>query len=285
MSICPANDQEIRYQISQIRDLPPLPQSVQRLIDIIQNEVESSDELESIIGYEQAVAAKVLQAANSSYYGYRKKVDNISKAIVLIGCNQTKSICLCTLLMNLFNGRHIEPAYRERLWKHALTTSKVASEISRSRPWVQKQEAALMGLLHDVGHLVMASYYGDQFQFIMDLASKRKSPPWCVEMELGFVHTEIGKYLASRWAFPDSFQAVIEFHHSPQRCDSFRSEVRLIYLADVIANSPYYPEFLTDEATLKYCRDLYISEDEWQEYCNRFALIVPEVDQLWNLMK
>lgn len=286
MSIYPANDQEIRYQISQIRELPPLPQSVQRLIEIIQNEVESSEELESIISYDQAVTANVLKIANSSYYGYRKMVKAISRAIVIIGFDQAKSICLCTLLMNFFsNGRSIDPVFRERLWKHAFSTSKVASEISRHRPWMHCEEAAVLGLLHDIGHLVMAAYFGDQFKFIMDLASKRKSPPWYVEMQMGFVHTEIGKYLARRWALPESFQAVIEFHHSPDRCSSYRSEVRLIYLADVIANSPYYPYLLTDEATLSYCRDLYISEDEWQEHRNRLDIIRPEVDQLWNLMK
>lgn len=286
MPVCAVNDQEIRYQISQIRDLPPLPQSVQRLIEIIQDEVDCADELESIIGYDQAVAAKVLKVANSSYYGFRKRVKTISRAIVIIGFDQAKSICLCTLLMNFFsNGLQIDPALRERLWKHAFATSKIAAEISKKRPWVPKEEATVLGLFHDIGHLAMAAFFGERFKLIMDMASRRKTPPLCVEMEFGLAHTEVGKYLASRWALPESFQAVIEYHHSPERCDSHKAEIRLIHLADVISNSPYYPHLLTDEATLSYCRDLYISEDEWQEYRNRLEFIRPEVDQLWNLLR
>ncbi len=286
MSICPLEEQEVRYQISQIKELPPLPQSVQRLIEIIQDEIESSEELESIIGYDQAVAAKVLQIANSTYYGFRKSVTSIARAIVVVGFNQVKSICLCTLLMNLLSdARRIDPVVREQLWKHAFATSKIAAEISKKRPWVKREEAALLGLIHDIGYVAMAAYFGEYFKFIMDTASRRNSPPWCVEMQTGLSHTEVGKYLASRWALPESFQAVIEFHHSPERCDSHRSEIRLIHLADVLSNSRSYPHLLTDEATLSYCRDLCISEDEWQEYQNSLEFIRPEVDQLWDLLK
>ncbi|MFZ2447757.1 MAG: HDOD domain-containing protein [Syntrophobacteraceae bacterium] len=286
MSICPLEEQEVRYQISQIKELPPLPQSVQRLIEIIQDEIDSAEELESIIGYDQAVAAKVLQIANSTYYGFRRTVTSIARAIAVVGFNQVKSICLCTLLINLMSdGRKIDPVHRERLWKHAFATSRIAAAICKKRPWVKREEAALLGLIHDIGHLAMATYFSEYFQYVMDTAARRNSSPWCVEMQAGLSHTEVGKYLASRWALPESFQAVIEFHHCPERCDSHRSEIRLIHLADVLSSSPYYPHLLTDEATLSYCRDLFISEDEWQEYQDSLEFIWQEVDQLWGLLK
>lgn len=286
MSISPLDEHEVRYQVSQIKDLPPLPQSVQRLIAIIQDEVESSSELESIILYDQALASTVLRLANSTYYGCRKNVKRISQALVVIGFNQVKSICLCALLMNVLpKGRSIDPAQREKLWKHSFATSKIAVEISKRRPWLSREEAGLLGLIHDIGHLVMAAYFPDHFKFIMETADKRNTPPWCVEVQSGISHTDIGKYLATRWALPELFQAVIENHHTPSRSDSYRPETKLIFLADVLANSLYYPQQLTDEATLSYCRDLYISEDEWQEYQDGLEFIWPEVDQLWNLIK
>lgn len=285
MSINNLDEKEIRYQISQIKEIPPLPRSLQRLIEIIHNEVESPEELESIIRYDQSLAAKVLRVANSTYYGYRGKVRTISKAITIVGMNQVKSICLCSLLMSMLaSGPELGDADREHLWKHAFTTSKIAAEMSKKRPWMNSEEASILGLVHDIGRLVMAMYFNEQYRAIMEIASKRKTPSWCVEMQLGLTHTQLGKYLASRWVFPDLFRAVIEFHHSPDNSKSFKTEVRLIYLANVLSNSNEYPELLTDEATLSYCRDLYISEEEWQEYQDSLALIRPEVDQLWNLL-
>ncbi len=285
MSINNIDEKEIRYQISQIKEIPPLPRSLQRLIEIIHNEVESPEELESIIRYDQALTAKVLRVANSTYYGCRGKVKTVSKAIVIIGLNQVKSICLCSLLMSMLSiGPELGDADREHLWKHAFTTSKIAAEMSKKRPWMNREEASILGLVHDIGRLVMAMYFNEQYRAIKEIASKRKAPPWCVEMQLGLTHTQLGRYLASRWVFPDLFRAVIEFHHSPGNSKSFKTEVRLIYLANVLSNSSEYPELLTDEATLSYCRDLYISEEEWQEYQDSLAFIRPEVNQLWNLL-
>jgi putative nucleotidyltransferase with HDIG domain len=286
MSTIPLDDQEIRYQISQIRELPPLPQSLLRLIEIIHNEVESADELESLILYDQALTAKMLRMANSTYYGCRGKVKNVSRAIVLIGINQAKSICLCALFMNLFsNGHSIDPFFREYLWKHAFATSKIAVEMTKKRPWLNREDAAVLGLTHDIGYLVMATYFREHFNSIMEIASSRKCPAWCVEMQIGLSHTQLGKYLASRWAFPEQFQAVIEYHHSPDRSRSYQAEVKLIHLANVLSNSLHYPELLTDAATLSCCGELHISEEEWQEYQDGLELIWPQVDQLWNLLK
>ncbi len=285
MPINPLDEKEIRYQVSQIRELPPLPQSAQKLIEIIHGEIESTEELVSIIRYDQALAAKVLRIANSTYYGFRAEIKTISNAAVLIGLNQLKSICLCSLLVNMLScAPSISPSLRERMWKHAYATSRIASEIAKKRPWLSPEEAAVLGLLHDVGRLAMAMYFTQQFNAIMEIASERKSPPWCVEMEFGLAHSQIGKYLASRWAFPELFQIVIEFHHTPDRCTSYKTEVRLIHLANVLSNSRTYPELLTDKATIAYCRDLYISEEEWQEYQESMGVIWPEVDQLWTLL-
>ena len=235
MSTSPLDEQEIRYQISQIRELPPLPQSLQKLIEIVHDEVESAEELESLILYDQALTAKVLRIANSTYYGCRGKVKNVSRAIVLVGLDQAKAICLCALFLNLFsNMLSIDPLLREQLWKHAFATSRIAVEISKKRRWLDREDAAVLGLIHDVGYLAMATYFPEHLNSILELASSRKCPAWCVEMQVGLAHTQLGKYLAARWAFPETFQAVIEYHHAPDRSRSNQAEVKLIYLANVL---------------------------------------------------
>jgi putative nucleotidyltransferase with HDIG domain len=279
------DEQEVRYQVSRIKELPPLPQSLKRLVEILYEEVETSDELESIILYDQSLTAKVMNIANSTYYGSRGKVRSISRAIVVIGYDQVKSICLCMLLMQLLSGDTLRSSEREKLWKHSFATSKIAARMTAKRPWLSSEEAAVLGLLHDLGRLAMAVYFKDRYKSIDDLATARKVPHWCVEAQFGLTHTQLGKYLAVRWAFPKLFENVIEFHHAPDGSASFRAETRLIYLANVLSNAQEYPELLTDEATLSYCRDLNISEDEWQEHQDGLERLWGDVDQLWNLLR
>ncbi|MHC1730180.1 MAG: HDOD domain-containing protein [Syntrophobacteraceae bacterium] len=285
MSIYPLDEEEVRYQVSRIQELQPLPQSIQRLIEIIYSEIDSPRELESIICYDQSLATKVLRIANSTYYGYRGGVKTLSKAIVVIGLDRVKSICLCTLLVNLVaNGAFISRFHRELLWKHAFSTSVIASEMTKKRRWISREEASVLGLVHDMGQMVLAVHFNEQFSAIMETAVRNKIPPWCVESQYGLAHTQLGKYLASRWAFPAVFQSVIEFHHCPVRSESFKTEVGLIFLANILSNSREYPELVKDEATLSVCREMYISEDEWQEHQDNLIHVWPIVDQLWSLL-
>jgi len=285
MSIIPLDEKETRYQVSQIKELPPLPLSLRRLIEIIYSEIDTPGELESIIHYDPSLVAKILMVGNSTYYGFRRKVNAISKAIAVIGADQVKSICICTLLINqLSSGGSISAAHREMLWKHAFACSRIAGEMTKKRPWMGRNEASVLGLLHDLGWIVMAAYFNEQFVAIFETAARRKIPPWCVETQYGLEHCRLGKYLASRWALPEIFQAVMEFHHYPEKSESFTTEVRFIHLANVLSHSREYPELVDEDTTLSRCRDLYISEDEWREYQESVETIRPEVDQLWNLL-
>jgi len=285
MSLDRLDENEIRYQISQIKELPLLPQSLKRLIEIIHFQVDNCKELECIIGYDPSLVSKILMVANSTYYGHPWKVKSVSKAIALMGVDHVKSICICTLLMNLLSqGRSINEAHRQMLWKHAFSCSRIASEITRKRPWLDGAEAAVLGLVHDLGWIAMASCFSEQFTAICEAAASKNVPLWYVESHYGLGHSQLGKYLAARWALPDDIKAVIEFHHFPDRCNSFKTEVRLIHIANVLSHSREYPEMMSEETTLRHCRDLYISEDEWLDYQDCLETIFTEVDELWNLL-
>lgn len=285
MSANTLHEDEIRYQVSQIKELPLLSQSFKRLIEIICFEVDSAKELESIIGYDQVLAAKVLMTANEAHYGYRGKVSTLSKAITIIGWEGVKSICAHSLLMNLLsNGSAIPPAQREMLWKHSLAGSTIAARIAKKRPWIDREEARVFGLIYDIGWLVMLTQFNEQFTAIFESAARKNIPFWYVEMQYGLSHTQLGKCLAARWAFPEAFKTVIEFHHCPQRSKSFKTEAMFIHLVDVLCHSREHPELASDETTLSHCRALFVSEEEWLEYQQGMEEIWAEVDQLWNLI-
>lgn len=285
MSIKPLDDKEVRYQISQIKELPSLSHSMRRLIEIMQSEIGNPGEIERIVRHDPSLVAKVLVVANSSYYGFRRQINSISKAITVVGADQVKTICICTLLMGLLsNGDLIDPALREMLWKHAFACSRIGAEITKNRPWISTDEAAALGLLHDLGWIVMATCFNEHFTVIFETAARHKVPAWFVERQYGLVHSELGKCLASRWALPEVFRAVIEFHHFPDKSSSFKTEVRLMHLVDVLSHSREYPGLVNEESTLSQCRELYISEEEWEEYQESLESIWPEVDQLWDLL-
>ncbi|MDR3570515.1 MAG: HDOD domain-containing protein [Syntrophobacteraceae bacterium] len=285
MTVDPFDDEEIRCRLSKIKELPPLPTSLQRLMEIIHSEVDMPGELESIISYDPGLSAKVLAAANSSFYGYRKQVTTLAKAIAIIGTAKVSSICIYTLLLGLFsNGATISEAHREMLWKHSFASSRIVVAVNRIRSWMNPEEAVLLCLLHDIGWIAMAAYLSEQFTAVFEKAKRENIPPWFVEMRYGLDHGKLGGLLARRWALPEKFTAVMEFHHAPERNTGFETEVGMVHLIDVLSHSSEYPELVDEEPTLLQCRKLYISEEEWEGYQEVTAGIWPEVEQLWSLL-
>jgi HD-like signal output (HDOD) protein len=260
--------------------------ALQRVLDIIINEVDSPDELASFISDDQALTARILCVANSAYYGFRGKVSNLTRSIIIIGYDEVKSICVYALMSEMFSGLNsIGRAEREKLWKHAFATARIAYHIAQRRPWVPKNQAYLLGLLHDLGRVVMAVHFKEEYRCIQKLAQDRKVPSRYVESQFGICHTLIGKWISIRWSFPELFQAVMEFHHEPEKSSLFKPEVRIVALANILANSQMYPEYLDDDFTRMYCQKLHITDEEWEEYQDRMGQLWPEVDQFWNLLK
>jgi len=255
-------------------------------VEIIHDEVASPEELESLIRYDQGLTARILRVANSTYYGMRGSVPTLSKAMIVMGFEQVKSLCLCALLMDMCSHQDtIEPGERERLWKHSFATARVAGEMARARPWVSPEKAYILAFFHDLGRVAMAFSLQDHYQTIWKLARGRKMSLWSAELQYGLTHTLVGKWLATRWNLPEVFQMVMEFHHYPEKSPLFKAEVKLVALADALVNSREDPDLLDDEMISNYRKDLFIPESEWDSCRRRLQDIWPEVDLLWSLLK
>lgn len=280
------NEREIQYTVSRIRDLPSIPLALERLLGIIQKDVTSLDELEGIVRYDPGLTSKILRLANSAYYGARGQVRTLARALLVLGFEQARSICLCSLLMDLLTGApSCDASLRESLWKHAFCTGRLAASMVRCRPWLPADEAYVLGLLHDLGYLVMASHFSERFRSILDRATRSSYPVHMVETEFGLTHTSIGRWVAIRWGLPEVIQDVMGYHHAPPNSPSSAPEVKLVFLADTLALSESFPDLLDSELVARCRGELYISEDEWAEHCAGLNDIEREVQQVWDLLK
>ncbi|MDR3569195.1 MAG: HDOD domain-containing protein [Syntrophobacteraceae bacterium] len=280
-----AFDKEIYNRVSKVKLLPALVNS-KRMLKIIYDQTCAVKELESIIGYDCSLAANLVLTGNTSSYGHRGEVSTLSKAITVLGLDQVRWVCLFSLMTDwLPNECVIGEAHRERLWKHSFVASKIAVEISGHRPWMNVEEAFLLGLTYDIGWQIMAVCFRSQFEDILKTAARNKVPPWWIEARYGMSHTQIAFYLGAQRALPECFQAVAAFHHIPEKSSSFKTEVTLISLVDVLAHAREHPEAMNEELTLSRCKRLNICEDEWSGYQQRLDRIWFEADHLWRMLQ
>ncbi len=280
------SEHQIITKLSTIKDSSSLPMALQRMLELIITGVESPEELETFVRLDPGLAARIVRIANSACYGSQGKFLDLSGAILSIGCKEAKSICIFALATQIFaEPGPIVAAEREELWKHSFTTARLAQDIALQRPWMPPNQAYLLGLLHDFGRIILAAYFPEHYRAIRTLAQERNVPAVCVEPQFNLVHTTIGSMISKRWAMPELVRNAMEFHHEPQKSPSFRPEVELVALANILANSGQFPGYLDDGFTRMYRNALCISDEEWEHYQNRLTEILSETDQFWHLLE
>ena len=226
----------MNYSISQLlqeaRDLPPIPQAVQRALTLIYNPESNASELAAILSTDQALAAKVLRWANSAYYGIENRIVTIQQAIVVLGMNILQELVLTYSVSDHLN-RPL-PGYallRGELWEHALGTAIGAKLISKQRHLRLDEEAYFSGLMCDIGKLILERLLRE-----IDFSNsewRQQSFLYLERTKFGVDHAMLGAEMARRWQLPESLVAAIAYHHEPQAAPDHQSLVAAVHVADV----------------------------------------------------
>ncbi len=228
-----------RQKISHISALAPLPELAQKIMEITHEPTYSPKKLAELIKQDQSLTARILKIVNSAYYGFHRKIGNIDRAIVILGFNEITNITIAACLMQVFpNGGESRLFSREKFWLHTLGTAYIARALSSFTKSVSGRDAFTMGLLHDIGKVVLDQYFNDVFNHLLESAEERDESLHKVSYELlGIDHAEIGGIIAESWKLPPRLVRGIELHHNPSlaRVDDYG--VHIIHLANYFCHS------------------------------------------------
>ena len=83
---------EVKDFIKNIEALPTIPVMVGKIHSIVQKEDCSLEDLNSLIAHDQALAERVIRAANSAFFGHSGQVRDICQAIMFLGFERIKSL-------------------------------------------------------------------------------------------------------------------------------------------------------------------------------------------------
>ena len=188
-------DPDVRSVIGAIRELPPLPRTYARLVRVLDDENSCTADLNAVLASDIAVTAKVLQLANSAFFGGGRSVTTVLQAIPILGMEALKSLTLSTALFAGSGLSARERAFAEDLHEHSSLVAELASELAEPS---FRREAFAAGMLHDVGRLVLASSMPEE----MDGATGVMRRPDPAATPLVTRHAKIGAYLLGLWGLP-----------------------------------------------------------------------------------
>jgi len=122
-------DPEVRAAIGRLDELPSLPATYARLVRVFEDEQSCTADVAEVVGSDLAVTAKVLQLANSAFFGSGRQVTSVAQAIPLMGWETVKTVTLTT---ELFAARGMPATIRKfagALHEHSSVVALLASAL------------------------------------------------------------------------------------------------------------------------------------------------------------
>lgn len=262
-------------------NIPTLPSVAHKLIFAAGEGETGIAEIATIIEQDPSLALKVLKAANSAFYALNLEITSIKHATVLLGMDEVKKLALGFLLASNFLSVSKQIAKEaEALWKHLLATAVFAQDLQQGSE--QDPDLYTLGLLHDLGWLVLMSEYPDTYKKIANW----NTTLFEAENELGIDHQLWGAKLAEKWGLPEPFQVVNFRHHYPCRELASPRYLLQMHIANYLADKAGFIAVRPDSTPLDPCavQGLGLDDDTMEEMEQACLNESGRIEELWEIM-
>jgi len=248
----PAQARCIELILHQLDELPTLSPIAVRLLELTSNDDANIDEVVALIASDPSLASKVLKLCRAAHEGRARAVKTIDRAVVMLGFEAVRTAVLSVEVFELVD--QIDSASGERsaarprfdrmaFWHHSLAVSTCADLLARMvakhHGKIEASNAALAGLLHDLGMLALHVSLPTSWDRVCELAeSHAMSIDEAARKIIGIDSHTAGKRLAEHWGLPDNIRDCLWLHGQPFEAlpdTPNRALVGLITLADAIA--------------------------------------------------
>jgi putative nucleotidyltransferase with HDIG domain len=211
-------NENLKCLISKLGVLPSVPMLFCQVAEELHAPEISVSRVGEIISRDPSMAAKVLQLANSPYFGRRHSVSKITDAVAYLGMDRVTQLLLAIHAFAQFKPGESGTFSIEDLWMHSNSTAMRAKRIAEEQHASGQtvDDAFTAGLLHDIGKLVLATRLPEQYSKALMRAAAGQMPLWLAEREtFSATHAEVGACLMGTWGLPDHIVDAIAFHHNP----------------------------------------------------------------------
>jgi len=218
--------------IAKVTDLPPMPTTVMRALELAMDPDASVYRLQLLISKDEALSAKILRIVNSAMYALRSEVSTVSHAVAVLGLDAVKSVLMAASVETVFqNAKDLgAKLMADHSWGAALAARAIARRVKAQ----DMEEALICGLMHDIGKPVLLQNMRVRYTEIISSVYGGHSN--FNELELssfGFSHAHVGALLARKWNFPPQLAEAVGFHHDPLSAPNHKRLACIIHLSDL----------------------------------------------------
>lgn len=216
-----------------------LPTVAMKVLELAGNPRVDTHALKACIEKDPALTGKILRVVNSSLFGLSREVSDLSQALTLLGSKPLKMLVLgFSLPPGLY--AQVEGNVLQRYWRHTLTKAVAGREISESLWQIPGDDAFVVGLLQDLGQLLLIQEIGEPYCRLLRKVEEGHFDLATVEVEImGFDHTALTARLLAKWHLPATLTEAVPWGEGRRPSDGAgrgRSPLqKILHLAELLA--------------------------------------------------
>ena len=241
-------DPQILQRIKNCKTLPAIPALPLQVLQMCRDDKASAQKVGEVISKDPSFVAKLLNVANSSFYGgSRHKVTTVTHAVTLLGMNSIATLAFCFSLYRDLRKKGGGAFDHTLFWHRCILASLAAKILAKRVRVINEEEIFLAGLLQDLGVLVMSEAFGNEYGALYQKANQDHHALESLEQGRWKTdHCEIGAWLAETWELPEVLREAVRGSHNPSLAfnedEGSRLTIKCVALSGRLADMWCHPE-------------------------------------------
>lgn len=194
--------------------LPSFPAAVMHTLERIRDPDACASSVADALSVDPGLSVQVLRLANSAAFSARKKVENLTQAIALVGFSQLESMVLSVGVSGATPGGSSKGYDAARFWRASARRGVLAHSLASILCPAKGSECFTAGFLQDMAVPLLAIQDPDQYGQILEQWHNGGGDLCAMEREAyDWDHAEVATWMCNEWDFPENIAAAIGGHH------------------------------------------------------------------------
>jgi HD-like signal output (HDOD) protein len=260
-----------KERVKALHSLPPMPETASQILNLRSIHEVKVEQIVEVLEKDPVLVAQIVSYANSAFFGQAGSVKSLKDAIFrVLGVDAVMNMALALSVGSTFKILQTGPVGAKCVWKSSIYGASLMQRLSMLMPWGERPNpgtAYLVGLLSDIGLLVLGHLFTNEYNELNDYLEKN-SDVNILEAEehvFGITHIEIGKMVMRMWNMPEELIAVATYFSDKKDSDEYEKYIQLLTLVKTLLA----PHGLTfgdsdsfEEISLELLEKLHLDEED-----------------------
>jgi HD-like signal output (HDOD) protein len=196
--------------------------------------------ISSLIRRDQSMSVRILRLANSAYFSPSQPILNVEEALIYLGLNQVRTSILTARCIEKTCNISDDLISWKEFWIHSVAVGCISGSLSTRLLHIGENAETyyMMGLLHDIGKLVLAYLSPFDFETVLTEAQEAHTEMSQIEFKLlGIDHAGLGAWYLQQQGLASTIYDAVRLHHAWDTESGKNINACVVNLADLYAHS------------------------------------------------